>query len=106
MTKFLFTMNMPSSQGSIEDTGRWEKLVHQVIGEHEAPNLDALRDVMEETDYIIVTQMYKTPDRDENDSMVWETRDSIILNMQHVGKVQKYEDRPRKPSRSYAYNRR
>ena len=106
MTKFLFTMNMPSSQGSIEDTGRWEKLVHQVIGEHEAPNLDALRNVMEETDYIIVTQMYKTPDRDENDSMVWETRDPIILNMQHVGKVQKYEDRPRKPSRSYAYNRR
>jgi hypothetical protein len=93
MTKFLFTLNMPSSQGSVEDSGRWSKLVHQVIGEHPAPTLAALKQIMDQDDYIVVTQMYKTPKRDENGKMVWETRDDVIINMQHVGKVQKYEDR-------------
>jgi hypothetical protein len=37
--------------------------------------------------------MYKTPDRDENNKMIWEERDDLIINMQHVGKIQKYEDR-------------
>ena len=93
MTKYLFTLNMPSSQGHREDDGRWDKLVHQVIGEHEAPTLSALLRLMEDTDYIVVKQMYKTAERDEAGKMVWEERDDIIINMQHVGKIQKYEDR-------------
>ena len=93
MPKYLFTLNMPSSQGNRDEDGRWDKLVHQVIGEHPAPTLEHLLNVLHENDYIVVRQMYKTPDRDENNKMIWEERDDLIINMQHVGKIQKYEDR-------------
>lgn len=48
--RFQITMNMPSRSGSA---------VHQIIGEHPARGLDELVDILSNSDFIIVDEIYK-----------------------------------------------
>lgn len=103
MTKFLFTMNMPSSQGTRNEMGQWDKLVHQVIGDYPVDSLTELMAAMLQYDGVIVRQYYKTNGRDDNGNMVWEEKDDIFLNFHHIGKIQKHVERPAEVSyRRYA----
>ena len=76
--RFIFTMNMPSFNGH---------LVHQIIGEHSAETLEDLMDLMENSDFITVVEVYK--DTDSRSSSYY-TKGPIMLNCMHIGKVKEF----------------
>jgi len=80
--KFLFTMNMPSAQGYA---------VHQLTGEHSAASCDDLKFVLNNTDFVIVRQYYRK--KAEDGSHYWDDRGDLIVNVQHIGKVQEFIER-------------
>jgi len=51
--RFQITMNMPSRSGNS---------VHQVIGEHPAKTLEELVNILSQSDFIIVDEIYKDND--------------------------------------------
>lgn len=51
--RFQITMNMPSRSGNS---------VHQIIGEHPAKTLEELVDILSQSDFIIVDEIYKDND--------------------------------------------
>ena len=80
MTKFLFTMNMPSAS---------DNLVHQIIGDVEdAGDINDLRYILNNTDFIKIRQYYshRTPNGDKQ----LEDRGEMIVSVQHIGKTQEY----------------
>lgn len=79
--KFVITMNMPSSQGF---------LVHQIILEHKSESIADFCDLMNDETFIFGRQIYKRPDSDGN--FIFVDRGDIILNTNHIGKVQEYYD--------------
>lgn len=79
--KFVVTMHMPSSQGA---------LVHQVILEHKSSSVLEFCDSMNEDMFIVGRQIYKRVFDDGTSTFV--DRGDIILNTNHIGKVQEYYD--------------
>lgn len=79
--KFVITMNMPSSQGF---------LIHQIILEHKSESISEFCDLMNDETFIFGRQIYKRSDNDGN--FVFVDRGDIILNTNHIGKVQEYYD--------------
>lgn len=71
--RFFFTMNMQSRSGNP---------THQVIGVVRGVNtLEALRDEVEDRDFLIVEEFYKRPEGG------FYSVGEIILNTMHIGKV-------------------
>jgi hypothetical protein len=71
-------MNMPSFTGN---------LVHQIIGDYPADTLEDLRGVMDESDFITVTEVYKDTERRPS---TYYTKGPIMLNCMHIGKVKEF----------------
>lgn len=71
--KFLVTLNMPSRKG---------ELVHQVVCEHEAQNIEDFMAVLNEQDFILVQEFYRKPE-----SSGFFPVGTLILNTMHIGKV-------------------
>lgn len=72
--KFFFTMNMQSRSGNP---------THQVVGMVKGVNsLKNLLEVMQDSDFMIVEEFYKTPDGNG-----YFSRGETILNTMHIGKV-------------------
>lgn len=99
--RFLFTMNMPSSNGF---------LVHQIIFEHDVESLDALMVRLNNDVFILGKQFYKRQ-RDNGES-VFVDKGYMILNTSLIGKVQPYidfdndfDDRPIQKQRPPVRNR-
>ncbi len=66
---FRFTLSVPSREG---------QLVHQVVGEHPAQSLDALAKAIADTEFFIVEEIYRNPDRSNG---------CIVLNSSYVAKI-------------------
>jgi len=80
MTKFLFTMNMPSAT---------DNLVHQIIGDVDGANsIDDLKYMLNHADFIKIRQFYSH--RTSNNEKRLEDRGDMIINVQHIGKTQEY----------------
>jgi hypothetical protein len=68
-------MNMPSRSGNS---------VHQIIGDHPAKSLSELIDVMSQSDFIIVEEVYK--ENDPNRTSYFSVGD-IAINPLFIGKI-------------------
>ena len=75
--RFVFTMNLPSYKGN---------LIQQVIGDHDAKSIESLCDTLNSDGFIIVNQYYNIVHR--NGEREWQFKGPMILNTDHVGKVQ------------------
>ena len=73
--RFQITMNMPSRSGNS---------VHQIIGDHPAKSLSELIDVMSQSDFIIVEEVYK--ENDPNRTSYFSVGD-IAINPLFIGKI-------------------
>lgn len=82
--RFLYTMHMPSSQGS---------LVHQISGEYPVDTVEEMCDVLNDNAFITVRQYYKDDKLGPHGEVVWVDVGQIILNTEHIGKVQEYIER-------------
>ena len=78
MTRFLFTMNMPSGNG--------RSAVHQVVGDHPAADCRELAEVMADDLFIIIRQFYFEDDYRTGERL-WTDRGDVVLNTAHIGKV-------------------
>lgn len=78
MTRFLITMHMPP--------GSSEHLVHQIIGDHVAANLNEFADELNNNAFVVVRQFYYLNDRHTGERG-WQDRGDLILNTEHIGKV-------------------
>ena len=81
LMRFVITMNMPSSNGY---------LVHQIIMEHPAKSVSEICKYLNDDLFIMGRQIYKRPDNDGN--FVFVDRGDLVLNTNHIGKVQEYFD--------------
>ena len=81
MMRLLITMNMPSAQGN---------LVHQLTVEYDCANLNQCCDDLNEFQFIICKLLYKHIEGGENK---WTNKGEIILNTDHIGKVQEFIDK-------------
>jgi hypothetical protein len=70
--KFFITMNMPSRNGGS---------VHQIIGEHPASSLEEFREILNESEFVVVEEFYN-----KNDGTLF-SHGEIVLNTMHIGKV-------------------
>ena len=78
--KLLITMNMPSAK---------EYLVHQMTVETECETLDKFLKQLNDDIFVKVLLYYKRKDHITGDT-IWEDRGDILLNTNHIGKVQVY----------------
>lgn len=78
--RFLFTMNMPSYTGN---------MVHQVVGDYPVDTLEELMEMMGESDFITVTEVYKDT---EKRPAIYYTKGPIMLNCMHIGKVKEFTE--------------
>lgn len=83
--RFLFTLNMPPGNPDRHSREAQQRLVHQVIGDHQAGSLVELCDEMNDSPFILVRQWYY--DSDHNGQKIWVDRGEIVINTQHIGKV-------------------
>ena len=81
MARFLMTMHMP--------TGSSEHLVHQVIGDHAAADLNEFADELNNNAFVVVRQFYYMHNRQTNERG-WRDRGDLILNTDFIGKVAVY----------------
>lgn len=88
--KFLFTMNMPSAQGYA---------VHQLTGDHPATSCREMNAALNSTDFLLVRQYYRR--KNEDGTTFWDDRGDLIVNVQHIGKIQEFIERE---SHDEAYN--
>lgn len=82
--RFVYTLNMPSSQGS---------LVHQVSGDYPVNSVEEMCEVMNSNMFIVVRQHYKDGPAGPNGEIVWVDVGPVIINTEHIGKVQEYIER-------------
>lgn len=75
--RFQITMNMPSRSGNS---------VHQIIGEHPAKSLGELVEVLSNSDFIIVSEMYKDNDAPKGQGDFYGVGD-IAINPLFIGKI-------------------
>lgn len=80
--RFLFTMNMPSRNGSA---------VHQVIGSHDSRDLAELLANIAKSDFITVEEFYVQQNGGGTDLV---SAGFIALNPLFIGKIKVSEDRP------------
>lgn len=79
--RFVLTMNMPSSTGSV---------IHQIIFDHPSRSVKELCELLNDEMFIVGRQIYKRFSQDE--APVFLDRGDIIVNTAHIGKVQEYYD--------------
>jgi len=79
--RFLFTLNMASFK---------HQPIQQIIGDHPAPDLNRLKNVLDENDFIIVDQYYHLRDTESNPVREWRYKGPVMLNATIIGKVQIY----------------
>jgi len=84
MARFLITMHMPSANPNY--------LVHQVIADHPAVNIDEFCDALNDNAFIVVREFYYVDDRRAGGEKRWQNRGEKIINTHHVGKVAVYYD--------------
>ena len=86
---FQITMNMPSYGGSS---------VHQILGEHEAENLADFMEVLEDNNFVLVTEWYRNEDPNTPEHTQVVRKGEIVLQTNLCGKVKVFnsEERPRK----------
>jgi hypothetical protein len=77
--RFLFTMHMPSFSGN---------LVHQVIGDYPAESLAEMTDIIANSDFIIVNEIYKNDDG--RNKPIYFEKGEVSLNCLHIGKVKAF----------------
>ena len=82
--KFVFTMDMPSSQGS---------LVHQITGEPKSKTIEGLLEELNSATFIMVRQFYKDDATTETGEIKWIDKGNIILNTDKIGKIQIHGDK-------------
>jgi len=70
--KFYITMNMPSRGGNS---------IHQVIGDHDAEDLNDFVYTLNESEFILVEEFYR-----KQDGSLYSVG-PIVLNTMHIGKV-------------------
>jgi hypothetical protein len=78
MARFLMTMHMP--------TGSSQHLVHQVIGDHAAADLNEFAEELNNLAFVVVRQFYYFHNRETNERG-WRDRGDLILNTEYIGKV-------------------
>jgi len=71
-------MNMPSFSGH---------LVHQIIGDHEADTLEDLMEIMAESDFITVNEVYKDS---SHNSVTYYSKGPVAIGCMHIGKVKEF----------------
>lgn len=74
--RFQITMNMPARSGSA---------VHQIIGEHPARDLGELVDILSNSDFIVVEELYK--DNDPQRGLGFFSAGQIAINPLFIGKI-------------------
>lgn len=74
--RFQITMNMPARSGSA---------VHQIIGDHPARDLGELVDILSNSDFIIVEELYK--DNDPQRGLGFFSAGQIAINPLFIGKI-------------------
>ena len=84
MARFLITMHMPPANPNY--------LVHQVIADHSAEDIEEFCDVLNDSAFIIVREYYYVSEKRGTGSKGWEDRGEKILNTNHIGKVAVYHD--------------
>ena len=84
MARFLITMHMPPANPN--------SLVHQVIADHPAENIEEFCYVLNDSAFIIVREYYYVNEKRGTGSKGWEDRGEKILNTDHIGKVAVYHD--------------
>ena len=96
--KFVLTMDMPSSQGS---------LVHQITIEHPAKSVNELCEELNKTTFMTVKQFYKDDALTANGEIIWIDRGDIGIHTDKIGKVQIHGERPSydKPRRNTGISR-
>jgi len=82
--KFVLTLDMPSSQGS---------LVHQVTIEHSANSVKELCDELNKLTFVAVNQLYKDDSLSENGEIIWIDKGDIGVNTDKIGKIQIHGDK-------------
>lgn len=75
--KYLLTLNMPSMTGN---------MVQQIIVEHRSKSCGELTDVLNESQFVNFSLWYRFQEPD--DTYRWEDRGEIVINTDHIGKVQ------------------
>ena len=77
--RFLFTMHMPSFGGHP---------VHQIIGDHPANSLEDLVEEIGNSDFIIISEIYKDDgNRTKLSNPDYFQKGDVSLNCMHIGKV-------------------
>jgi hypothetical protein len=77
--RFQITLNMPAKSGN---------LVHQIIGEHEAESLREFTDILNESSFVTVVEMYKDTEGARATSLY--AVGELTLNANLIGKVKAY----------------
>ena len=78
--RFQITLNMPAKSGN---------LVHQIIGEHEAESLREFAEVLNDSQFVTVTEMYKDSDSGARLGNLYAVGE-ITINTALIGKVKVY----------------
>lgn len=81
--RFLLTLNMPSMTGN---------MVQQIIVEHShAKTCADLTDILNESQFVNFTLWYRF--QEPNEPHKWDDRGSIVINTDHIGKVQLFVEK-------------
>jgi len=73
--RFQITMNMPSRNGNS---------VHQIIGDYPANSLEELVNIISQSDFIVVDEIYK-----DNDGLY--SNGNIAINPLFIGKIKVFK---------------
>lgn len=84
MARFLITMHMPPANPNY--------LVHQVIADHPAENIEEFCDILNDSAFIVVREYYYVTEKRGVGEKGWQDRGEKILNTEHIGKVALYHD--------------
>ena len=90
--KFVLTMDMPSSHGS---------LVHLITIEHPVKSIKEMCEDLNKSTFITVRQLYKDEKLTPEGDIIWIDKGEIIIHTDKIGKVQihgekAYYDKPRR----------
>lgn len=78
--RFQFTLNMPSRGAQRDDMRGPQNLVHQIYGEHPAPDLDALLAIISAADFVLVEEYYRDGNGSRSNGM-------LAINSMTIGKI-------------------
>ena len=81
--RFMMTLSMPSFSNN---------LVHQVICDHDAKSLEDFTNILNDLDFVTVSQYYNIKD-EASGERDWEYKGELTINTSLIGKVQVYVDK-------------